>query len=430
MNPGAKLAAWLLSILAVTAMADPIKVIHAGELLAVPGQSVLKEQTIVVDGQRIVEIRNGFIDPSTVAEDVELIDLSELFVMPGLMDMHVHLQGQLGPDRYRNKLTLSDADIEVLSIHYGMNTLMAGFTTVRDVGNSGEEMYAVRDGIERGWIDGPRIVAAGSVGITGGHNDVSGIRPEWMEIETDESICDGPYDCRRATRNQIKYGADLIKITSTGGVMTDNNTGTGQQMTDDELAEVVAAAAAMGRKVASHAHETPGINAALRAGVASIEHGSYADDTSIELFLETGAYLVPTLLAGATVVEIAETSDYLPENVKAKALRVGADMMGNFSKAQAAGVKVAFGTDSGISAHGENAREAVLMSEAGMSNEAILVAATVNAADLIDMSDEIGTIEPGKYADIIATSGSALENIEELLDVDFVMKGGKIYKSK
>ena len=420
----------LFFIGAAPAMAGPVQVIHAGEVLAVPGERPLTERTIVIDGQRIREIRNGHVDPSSIAEDAELIDLRDSFVMPGLMDMHVHLQGQLGPDRYRDRLKLSGADVLVNSIHYGMNTLMAGFTTVRDVGNSGEEMYAVRDGIEQGLIDGPRIIAAGGVGITGGHADVSGLKPEWMELETDASICDGPYECRRATRHMIKYGADLIKITSTGGVMTDNNTGTGQQMTDDELLEVVTAAAAMGRKVASHAHGTEGINAALKAGVASIEHGSYTDESSIELFLETGAYLVPTLLAGATVVEIAETTDYLSDNVSEKALRVGNDMKGNFAKAQAAGVKVAFGTDSGISAHGENAREAVLMHEAGMSNEAILVSATVNAADLIDMSDSIGTLEAGKYADIIAMDGSPIENIEELLDVDFVMKSGKVFKQK
>lgn len=419
----------LIFIGAAPAMAAPVKVIHAGEVLAVPGERPLTERTIVVDGQRISEIRNGYVDPSDIDGDAELIDLRDRFVMPGLMDMHVHLQGQLGPDRYRDRLKLSGADALVKSIHYGMNTLMAGFTTVRDVGNSGEEMYAVRDGIEQGLIDGPRIIAAGGVGITGGHADVSGLKPEWMELETDASICDGPYECRRATRHMIKYGADLIKITSTGGVMTDNNTGTGQQMTDDELFEVVAAAAAMGRKVASHAHGTEGINAALKAGVASIEHGSYTDESSIELFLETGAYLVPTLLAGATVVEFAETTDYFSDHVSEKALRVGNDMKGNFAKAQAAGVKVAFGTDSGISAHGENAREAILMHEAGMSNEAILVSATVSAADLIDMSDSIGTLEAGKYADIIAMDGNPLEDIEELLDVDFVMKSGKVFKN-
>jgi imidazolonepropionase-like amidohydrolase len=185
---------------------------------------------------------------------------------------------------------MSDSDVLIRTINYGMKTMLAGFTTVRDVGNSGEPLYAVRDGIEKGLIDGPRIIAAGGVGITGGHADVSGLKPEWMEMATDQSICDGPYDCRRATRHMIKYGADLIKITSTGGVMTDNNTGTAQQMMEDELEAVVAAAAMMGRKVASHAHGTDGINAALRAGVASIEHGSYTDESSIELFLETGAY--------------------------------------------------------------------------------------------------------------------------------------------
>jgi imidazolonepropionase-like amidohydrolase len=410
-------------------MAEGVKVIHAGSLLAVPGGRVLEQQTIVVEDDRIAEIRDGFVAPGEIAEDAELIDLSDKFVMPGLMDMHVHLQGQLGPNRYQDRLKLSGADVLIRSQRYAMNTLMAGFTTLRDAGNSGEEMYALRDGINEGWIDGPRIVAAGSVGITGGHADVSGLKPEWMEFETDDSICDGPYDCRRATRNAIKYGADFIKITSTGGVMTDNNTGTAQQMTDDELLEVVAAAAAMGRKVASHAHGTEGINSALRAGVASIEHGSYTDESSIELFLETGAYLVPTLLAGATVVDMAKNNDFLPPNVREKALRVGADMQGNFAKAHAAGVKVAFGTDTGISPHGENAREAVLMSEAGMSNEDILVSATVNTADLLDMSDSIGTLEAGKYADIIATDGSPLEDIEQLLDVDFVMKGGKVYKN-
>ena len=212
--------------------------------------------------------------------------------------------------------------------------------------------------------------------------------------------------------------------------MTDNNTGTGQQMTDDELREVVSAAAAMGRKVASHAHGTEGINAALRAGVASIEHGTYTDESSIKLFLESGAYFVPTLLAGKTVADLALTAEYMSDAIKEKAVSVGNDMKGNFERAHKAGVKVAFGTDSGVSAHGDNAREAVLMSEAGMSNQAILVAATINAADLIDMSDSIGTIEAGKFADIIATEVSPLENIEELLDVDFVMKGGKVYKNK
>lgn len=422
------LTAIAVLVFSTYAWAGPIKVIHAGSLLAVPGERVQENQTIVVDGQKIVEIRDSFVDAAEISEDAVLIDLSDQFVMPGLMDMHVHLQGQMGPNRYRDRLKNSGSDTLVRTIHYGMNTLKAGFTTVRDAGNSGEEMYAVRDGINQGLIDGPRIIAAGGVGITGGHADVSGLKPEWMEMATDATICDGPYDCRRAARHMIKYGADLIKITSTGGVMTDNNTGTGQQMNDDELVEVVSAASAMGRKVASHAHGTEGINAALRAGVASIEHGTYTDESSIELFLETGAYLVPTLLAGKTVSHVAQTTNLLPPNVAAKAIRVGNDMKGNFARAHAAGVKVAYGTDSGISAHGDNAQEAILMSEAGMSNEDILISATINSADLIDMSDSIGTLEAGKYADIIAFDGNPLEDIEELLDVDFVMKGGKTYK--
>jgi imidazolonepropionase-like amidohydrolase len=404
------------------------KLIHAGALLAVPGESVLRDRTIVVVDERIAEVRSGFADATDFDGEVTVIDLRDHFVMPGLMDMHVHLQGQLGPNRDSEALRMSNPHRQMRSIMYAMRTLEAGFTTVRDVGNSGQEMYALRDGINRGWIDGPRIIAAGGVGITGGHADVSGMRPEFMELFTDDSICDGPYDCRRAARNQIKYGADLIKITSTGGVMTDRATGTGQQMEMDELREVVRAAERMGRKVASHAHHEDGIVAALEAGVASIEHGSYTGRRAIPLFLETGAYLVPTLLAGKTVATMAVETDILPPAVAAKAIRVGNDMAGNFAKAYKAGVNIAYGTDSGISPHGTNAEEALLMVEAGMSEMDVLISATINAADLIDMSESIGTIEADRFADIIATDGSPLEDIEELLDVDFVMKGGKIFK--
>jgi imidazolonepropionase-like amidohydrolase len=410
------------------ALAADVLIIHAGELLAVPGEKPLSRQTLVIEGDRIREVRNGFANPSEFGDDIRLIDLSESFVMPGLMDMHVHLQGEMGPHNERDSLRMSDALMAMRSVHYAQKTLAAGFTTVRDVGSRNEQMFALRDAIEAGWVIGPRIIAAGSVGITGGHADISGLRPELMEMETGASICDGPYDCRRATRNAIKYGADLIKITSTGGVMTANDTGTVQQMDDDELVEVVKAAAAMGRKVASHAHGTDGINAALRAGVASIEHGTYTDESSIELFLQTGAYLVPTLLAGKTVKYAAETSDYLPEPVREKAVRVGADMQGNFARAYKAGVRIAYGTDAGVSAHGSNAEEAILMHEAGMSQMEILYSATVAAADLIDMSASLGTLEPGKRADIIAMDASPLDSIEELLDVDFVMKSGRVFE--
>ena len=425
-NSGFAVAVLLLTATS-TAIADT-KLIHAGELLAVPGERPVRNQTIVIRDDRIVEVRNGYANASEFEGEVELIDLRNQFVMPGLMDMHVHLQGELGPKNDTEDLKMSSQLIQMRSIYFAMKTLRAGFTTVRDVGSSEQEMYAMRDAINEGWIDGPRIIAAGGVGITGGHADISGVRPVLLEFYTEENICDGPYDCRRAARNVIKFGGDLIKITSTGGVLTDRATGTGQQMEADELREVVLAAARMGRKVASHAHHEDGIVAALEAGVASIEHGSYTGPRAIKLFKETGAYLVPTLLAGKTVATMALESDFMSDAIKEKALRVGNDMAGSFAKAHAAGVNIAYGTDSGVSAHGINAEEAVLMHENGMSEMDILVSATINAADLIDMSDSIGTIEAGKYADIIAVDRSPLEDIAELLDVDFVMKGGKIYK--
>ena len=401
-----------------------VTLIHAGELLAVPGKAPLRNQTVIVEGDRITGVQAGFaeVDGATV------IDLRDSFVMPGLMDMHVHLQGQLGPNNDRDALKMSDQLMQMRSVHYATNTLMAGFTTVRDVGSSPQEMYAMRDAINKGWIDGPRIIAAGGVGITGGHADISGVSPDLMEIYTSPNVCDGPYDCRRAARNVIKYGADLVKITSTGGVMTQRATGTGQQMEMDELREIVRAAERMGRKVASHAHEEAGIIAALEAGVHSIEHGTYTGPRAIKLFKETGAYLVPTLLAGKTVATLAVESDFMAPEVVEKAIRVGNDMAGNFEKAHKAGVRVAYGTDSGISPHGTNAQEAVLMVEAGMDEMDVIVSATINAADLIDMSDEIGTIELGKFADIIAVDASPIDDISELLDVGFVMKSGKVYK--
>ena len=428
MNFSNKLIATLSLLgLGIPALADTT-VIHAGELLTVAGQSPSSRQTVVVEDDRIVEIRSGFADAADFEGDVTVIDLRDKFVLPGLMDMHVHLQGELGPKNDSESLKMSDQLMQMRSIHFAMKTLRAGFTTVRDVGSSAQEMYAMRDAINNGWIDGPRIIAAGGVGITGGHADISGVSPVLMDLLTSPNICDGPYDCRRATRNEIKYGADLIKITSTGGVMTDRNTGTGQQMEMDELKEVVLAAARMGRKVASHAHHEDGIIAALEAGVASIEHGSYTGPRAIKLFKETGAYLVPTLLAGKTVSVMAVETDIMSDAIKAKAIRVGNDMAGSFAKAHKAGVNIAYGTDSGVSPHGTNAEEAVLMVENGMSEMDVLISATINAADLVDMSDSVGTIESGKFADIIAVDGSPLENIDELLTVDFVMKGGKVYK--
>lgn len=423
------LGAALVSTSVVSA-AD-IKVIHAGELLAVPGEAAKANQTVVIEDGRIREVRDGFVAADTFGEGAKLIDLKDSFVMPGMMDMHVHIQGELGPDQYRETLQMSDEDRGMRSVMYANRTLKAGFTTVRDLGAEPQSVFALRKAAAQGWVDAPRIVAAGSsVAATGGHGDVDGMQHELLEKFTSKTICDGADDCLRAVRYAVKYGADVIKITATGGVLSDTNTGTGQQMTDEELKTIMDAAHALGRKVAAHAHAAEGINAALRAGVDSIEHGSYADKESIRLFKKNGAYLVPTLLAGHTVVNMAKTSNFMSEDIKAKAIRVGGDMIENFKRSYQSGVKIAYGTDSGVSRHGTNAQEAVLMHDAGMSAMDILKSATVNAADLIDMSDSLGTIEAGKFADIIAMDGSPLEDIKELLDVDFVMKGGKTVKNQ
>jgi len=419
-----------LSLLSSFNLLAQTQVIHAGTLLQVAGEKPITKQTIVITDGKITSIQKGFIGADSIEKGAELIDLSSSFVMAGLMDMHVHLQGELGPKNDSQSLRMSDADVLMQSAFNAKKTLMAGFTTVRDLGAKAEQIFALRDGIAKGWIDGPRIMAAGtSVSVTGGHGDVDGLSPDILEMRTSKTVCDGPFDCRRATRQAIKFGADVIKITSTGGVLSDTNTGTGQQMADDELKEVVDAAHALGRKVASHAHAADGINAALRAGVDSIEHGSYANKESIKLFKKTGAYLVPTLMAGDTVVGLAKNTNFMSDAIKAKAIRVGADMTANFKNSFKSGVKIAYGTDSGVSPHGNNGKEGVLMAQAGMKNSDILVAATINAADLIGMSDSLGTLAQGKIADIIAFDGNPLQNIEELLDVDFVMKGGKVIKN-
>lgn len=429
-KPFSAMAALLAGAISCAAGADT-QLIHAGTLLAVPGSKATQAQTIVINDGKISQISDGYLNPKDFNGEVKVIDLKNRYVLPGLMDMHVHLQGELGPNNDSERLKMSNEDVAMQSAHFAKKTLMAGFTTVRDLGaQSPQHIYALRDAVAKGWIDGPRIIASGGVAVTGGHGDVDGMRHDLLDLYTAKTICDGPFDCRRATRRAIKFNADVIKITSTGGVLSDTDTGTGQQMADDELKEVVDAAHALGRKVASHAHAAAGINAALRAGVDSIEHGSYADKTSVKLFKKSGAYLVPTLLAGDTVKKMAQQSDFMSPAIKAKAIRVGGDMIDNINRSYKAGVKIAFGTDSGVSKHGINAQEAVLMVNAGMSPMDVIKSATINAADLISKSDSLGTIEAGKLADIIAVDSSPIDDIRELLDVDFVMQGGKIYKNK
>lgn len=411
-----------------TAVADgPVTVIHAGTLLAVPGQAPKSRQTIVIEGNRIARVADGYLAPADVAAEATLIDLSDRFVLPGLMDMHVHLLGELGPDTRNEALYFTTSMDALRGAMYARRTLEAGFTTVRDLGGDPEAIFALRRAVDEGWIAGPRILAAGSaLAATGGHGDVDGYKAELLERWTPETICDGPYDCRRATRHAVKYGADWIKITATGGVLSDTATGTGQQMTDDELKEIMDTAHALGVRVAAHAHGADGINAALRAGVDSVDHGTFLDEEGVRLMKQTGAYLVPTLLPGATIIPTMEGNPFFTEAIKAKARAASAASKENVSKAARAGVKIAFGTDTGVTPHGKNAKEFALMVDAGMSPMEAIRSATVVSAELIDRSATLGTIEAGKLADIVAVDKSPLDDITELERVRAVIKDGSL----
>jgi imidazolonepropionase-like amidohydrolase len=419
----------LLLLFITNAAGAQTTLIHAGTLLAIPGEAPSPRQTVVVQGDRIIEIRNGFTAPDEFGDDATVIDLANQFVMPGLMDMHVHLSGEITPQSRNEALYVSTSMEALRAAHYAKKTLMAGFTTVRDLGADPEVIYALRDSIADGYVEGPRVFAAGSaLAATGGHGDVDGYKAELLELWTPDTICDGPYECRRAVRHAVKFGADWIKITATGGVLSDTKTGTGQQMTDDELVEIVETAHNLGVKVAAHAHGTDGINAALRAGVDSIDHGTFLDRESIRLFKSHGSYLVPTLSPGIKLPAQMEDNPFFTDAIKAKAYAASAAAASNFADAQKAGVKIAFGTDSAVTPHGENADEFVMMVEAGMDPMDALHAATVAAADLLGQSDSLGTIAAGKLADIVAVNGNPLDNIAVMRDVAMVMKAGKQYR--
>lgn len=406
-------------------------VIHAGTLLAIPGESPKSQQTITIRGNRIISVDDGFTDPEVIDGQVRVIDLSDKFVLPGLMDMHVHLLSELSPTSRTDVLHVTTSMSALKGAQYADRTLRAGFTTVRDLGADPEAIYALRDAVEQGIVPGPRILAAGrALAATGGHGDVDGYKAELLTLWTPETICDGPYDCRRATRHAIKYGADWIKITATGGVLSDTATGTDQQMTEDELREIMDTAHALGVKVAAHAHGTDGINAALRAGVDSIDHGTFLDDESVKLFRETGAYLVPTLLPGAKIPATMQDNPFFTDAIKEKARAAAAASKDNFASAIAGGVKIAFGTDSAVTKHGENAEEFSLMVAAGMSEMDAIRSATVVTSELIGMSHDLGTIESGKIADIIAVDGDPLDEISVLEQVDAVIKDGQLVGSE
>ena len=416
-----------LALFAAPAFAETT-LIYAGTVLVKPGERPLKEQTIVVTDGKIAEIKAGYIAP---ADGQTVIDLKDKFVLPGLIDTHVHLLQELGPDDKLHRVETSDPGFALDGAYNAMLNLKAGFTTVADMGETvgGEAIFALRNAIRDGKIPGPRILAAGSIiSPTGGHGQVYGYRAVVMDIFHSSGVCDGVDDCRRAVRLQVSRSADFIKFVATGGVLSDTKAGLGQQFTDEEMKAIVDTAHTFGRKVFAHAHGVDGINAALRAGVDGIEHGTYLDETSIRLFRQHNAWLTPTVIAGITVGEYAKTGDFMSPAVAEKALKVGPIIQDALRRAHAGGVKISFGTDTGVGRHGTNGREFKLMVDAGFTPMEAIVAATLRAAEKLGIEGDAGTIEAGRAADIIATAKSPLDDITELERVVFVMRGGVVYK--
>lgn len=403
--------------------------IHAGRLLDRPGQSPRGPSTIIVRDGKVAEVRDGFVAPEAGAKVVELKDK---FVLPGLIDMHVHMYSSGDPLTGRLEVTSRDREDDAF---YAANNakadLMAGFTTVRDLGGPPRGVRALRDAINRGDVAGPTIINAGEmISVAGGHGDLGGLNQESYEAfhpRDFNNVCNGPDDCRRAAREQIRLGALVIKFAATGGVLSNVAGGLGQQMTSDEMKAIVDVAHAFGRKAAAHSHAKEGTLTAVNAGVDTIDHGTFLDETTAKAMVAHGTWLVPTMLASATAVEQAR-SGVLPAAVLPKAEQAVAAARSSHMLAIRMGVKIAFGTDTGVSKHGDNAREFALMVDRGMSPMAAIVAATTGAADALGRAGQLGTIAPGMPADIIAVAGDPLLDVRRLESISFVMKLGQVVK--
>ena len=404
------------------------KLIHCGSVLDGINPNPQAQMTIVIDGNKILEIKKGF-EQATSNETV--INLRDKTVLPGLIDMHVHLSTETNPNRYTEGFRLNPEDFALRAVAYSEKTLLAGFTTVRDLG--GTIALALRNAINRGDIRGPRIIAAGkSIATTGGHADpTNGVNRELMgDPDVKDGVVNNVDDARKAVRQHYKDGVDVIKITATGGVLSNAKDGSAPQFTENEIREIVNIAKDYGFKVAAHAHGAEGMKRAIRAGVNSIEHGTFMDDEVISLMKKFGTWYVPTITAGKSVADSAKIKGYYPPLVVPKALATGPKIQATFSRAYKAGVKIAFGTDAGVFMHGKNALEFEYMTDGGMPAIEAIKAATVNAAELLGMSDKIGTLEKGKFADIIAVDENPLQNIKTLQSVRFVMKDGIIFKNQ
>jgi imidazolonepropionase-like amidohydrolase len=410
--------------------------VHAGTAIDVPGREPRKEVTILVRGDRIAAVRSGHLRPEQIPElegaSARLVDLGSWTVLPGLIDTHVHLSSDSG-SRFWEATTRSPEHRAVSAVKNAARTLDAGFTTVRDLGSSGFSTHAVRDAIQRGDIPGPRILSSGPpISIIGGHGDINGFRPDVAEALAHEGtgVCTGPIECAAHVRENAKYGADVIKITATGGLLSQQSRGLDKHFTSEELGAVVRAAHDLGIKVAAHAHGPLGIRDAVLAGVDSIEHGSYLDEDGVRAMLDRRVYLVPTLRAGEELRYGIKEGRFSPVvEQKARAF-LEKGFGAAVKRAHAAGIPIAFGTDAGVIEHGSNAQEFPLLVQlGGLSAREALVTATINAARLCGLEQEIGTLEPGKFADLIAVEGDPYHDVRVLERVRFVMKAGEIVRN-
>jgi len=414
--------------LSLPAAAAEVTAVQCGHVFDASNAKLLGAHTVVIEGNRIRELHAG----NVVIEGATAIDLSQQTCLPGLIDMHVHLSGQTSAQAYSEGFRLNPEDFAFRSVGYAERTLLAGFTSVRDLG--GNVALSLRNAIDQGLVRGPRINAAGkSIATTGGHADpLNGVNRDILHAfgypGPEDGVISGPIEARRAVRQRYKEGSDVIKITATGGVLSFAKSGDNPQFMADEVVSIVQTAHDYGYKVAVHAHGAEGMKRAVIAGVDSIEHGTYMNDEIRRLMKENGTWYVPTILAGVFVGEMAAKPGYYPEIVRPKALAVGPQIQKTFAAAYKAGVKIAFGTDAGVYPHGDNAREFELMTEAGMPANEALQSATRNAAQLLGRWDELGSLDAGKLADLVAVPGNPLDNISLMKQVDFVMKDGVVYR--
>lgn len=400
--------------------------IKAGQLFDSEAGKFIKNQFILIKEGKIASINSKAVPADQV------IDLSDSWVMPGFMDTHVHLETESSPTSYLERFTNNQADVAYNAAVHARRTLLAGFTTVRDLGGSGVNTSLAK-AIDMGKMDGPRIFSAGkSIATTGGHADpTNGYRADLMgDPGSKDGVINSRDEARKAVRQRYKNGDEVIKITATGGVLSLAKSGMAPQFTMDELEGIIEAANDLGMITAAHAHGTEGMKRAVLAGITSIEHGTFMTEEIMDLMVERGTYYVPTLSAGIFTMEKAEIEGYYPDIIVPKAKFVGAQMQSTFGKAYTKGVKIAFGTDCGVSPHGENAKEFQFMVEAGMTPVDAILSATVEASKLLRIEDEYGKIKAGFYADIVAVKADPLKDIKILQEVSFVMRHGKVYKNE